>query len=159
MEVIKKEKTIEEIIGYRASDGKFFSSQEECEKYEQSAQLAIYNGFVGLSVDGKPFAECVIWEEYGYGSDEFELLVIEIKNENDLKVANMFAEMQEPHEDSSYVNRFSPEHIGKRLLVSIGDQYQPCLRIWGTEDEIVAGFAENLSWFFHPEKKEGENNE
>lgn len=159
MEVIKKTREVEEIIGYRASDGKFFSSQEECEKYEQSAQLAIYNGFIGLSVDGKPFAECVIWEDYGYGSDEFEMLVVEIKNENDLKVANMFAEMQEPHEESSYVNRFSPEHIGKRLLVSIGDQYQPCFRIWGTEDEIVLGFAKNLSTFFHSEKKEGENNE
>lgn len=159
MEVIKETREVEEIIGYRASDGKFFSSQEECEKYEQSARLAIYNGFIGLSVDGKPFSECTIWEDYGYGSDEFEMLVIEIKDENDLKVANMFAEMQEPKEDSTYyVNRFSPKYIGKRLLVSVGDQYQSCCRVWGTEDEVVTGFAKNLSGFFHP-KKEGENNE
>lgn len=158
MEVIKRTREVEEIIGYRASDGKFFSSQEECEKYEQSAQLAIYNGFVGLSVDGKPFSECTIWEDYGYGSEEWELLVIEIKNENDLKVANMFAEMQEPKEDVLYINRFKPEHIGKRLLVSIGSQYEKRCYIWGTEDEIIEGFKKNLNAFFYP-KKEGENNE
>ena len=158
MEVIKRERTIEEIIAYEAGDGTRFASEEECKQYENSANYAIYNSFIGLSVDGKPFSECTIWEDYGYGSEEWLLLVIEIKNENDLKVANMFAEMQEPKEDVKYTNRFKPEHIGKRLLVSIGSQYESRCYIWGTEDEIVEGFKKNLNTFFYP-KKGGEQSE
>jgi len=156
MEVIKRTREVEEVIAYEAADGTRFSSAEECEKYEQSAQLAIYNGFIGLSVDGKPFVETAIWDAYGYGSEEWEMLVIEIKNENDLKVANMFAEMQETNAD--YTNRFTSDHIGKRLLVSIGSQYESRCYIWGTEEDVVEGFKKNIAPFFHP-KKEGENNE
>ncbi len=158
MEVIKRTREVEEIIAYEAADGTRFSSAEECEKYEQSAQVAIYNGFIGLSVDGKPFVETAIWDRYGYGSEEWEMLVIEIKDENDLKIANMFAEMQEPEVDNIYTNRFKPEHIGKRLLVSIGSQYESRCYIWGTEEDVVERFKKDIAPFFNP-KKEGENNE
>ena len=158
MEVLKRTREIEEIIGYVADDGKRFSSAEECERYEESAHMAIYNGVVGLSVDGEPFSECNIWDRFGYGSEEWSLLVIEIKDEKDLKVANMFAEMQEPKVDNTYTNRFKPEHIGKRLLVSIGNQYESRCYIWGTEEDVIEMFKKDIAPFFHP-KKEGENNE
>ena len=91
MKELKITKTIEEVNGYEAFDGKIFKEKEECEKYERSAYGVITKEFEQLFV-GERFPECHIWEEYGYGSEEFEMAIIDIKDEKDLFIANKYFE-------------------------------------------------------------------
>lgn len=153
MKEIKYTRTIEEIVGYEASDGKQFKTEEECRKYENSAKYAIYDQFIRLSVNGT-FEECRIWENYGYGSEDYNLIVVHIKDENDLKVANMFAEMQVPNTKNEEKNRFSSSLIGKKVLVAIGNDYDTSCYIYGTEDEIVDKFRNDIDKFFNPKEEE-----
>ena len=152
MKELKITRTIEEITGYEADDGRRFKTEEECRKYENSAKYAIYNQFLKLGIS-EPFGECQIWENYGYGSEEWNLIIVDIKDENDLKIANMFAEMQVPKTSFPDNFRFNSSHIGKRLLVGIGSEYDPNCYIYGTFDDIVNKFKNDINKFFNPEDK------
>ena len=130
MKEIKRTRTVEEVVGYEASDGTRFNNQEECKKYEETAKGVIFNEFKRLII-GEPFGECTIWSDYGYGSDEFQLAVIEIKNADDLHTANMFAEAYK----FGYV--FTNDFIGKRILINLGyyGSYGDCGLYPRTEEE------------------------
>jgi len=147
MKELKTTKTIEEIYGYQASDGKFFEDKAECKKYEQTAEMVIYNDFKRLMVGGDTFSENQIWENYGYGSDDFSLAVIEIKDEADLRIANMFGEIHKK-------GTLSPDVIGKRILVSIGNEYNyDCGWFARTEEQLIEDFKKDIAKFFHPKKE------
>lgn len=152
MKEIKNTRTIEEVICYEAEDGTRFKNKEECETYENTAKSVIFNEFKQLMV-GEPFSECSIWEKYGYGGEEFELAVIEIKNADDLHTANMFAKAY------GYGYVFPNEMIGKRVLVNLGycGSYGDCNINPRTEEELVEDFKKNLKYFFYTEKERGEN--
>lgn len=154
MKEIKCTRQIEEVVAYEASDGTRFKSKEACETYENTAKVVIFNEFKQLIV-GEPFSECSIWENYGYGGEEFELAVIEIKNADDLHTANMFSEAY----GFDYI--FSNELIGKRVLVNLGyhGSYGDCGMNPRTEEELVESFKKNLKYFFYTEKERGENND
>ena len=155
MKEIKVTRTVEEITGYEADDGTRFKTEEECKKYENSAHYAIYNQFLKLGVS-EPFSECQIFENFGYGSEEYQLIVIDIKDENDLKIANMFAEMQVPKPDGSRLDRvrFGTNRIGQRLLVGIGDEYCENCYIYGTQEEIIEKFKQDIDKYYNPKPKE-----
>ena len=89
MKTLKYTKTEEIITGYEADDGHVFATEEECKKYEETARGVILHDLKQLMI-GEPFAECGIWERFGYGSEEFMLAVIEIKNADDLHTVKMF---------------------------------------------------------------------
>ncbi len=152
MKELKVTRTIEEVTGYEADDGRRFKTEEECRKYENSAKYAIYNQFIKLGIS-EPFSECQIWENYGYGSEEWSLIVVDIKDENDLKIANMFAEMQVPKTSFPDDFRFNSSHIGKRILVGIGSEYDANCYIYGTFDDLVNKFKNDMNKFFNPEDK------
>lgn len=149
MKEIKRTRTIEEVIGYEANDGTQFGSKEECEKYEDSAKSAIREMFLNRCVCGKPFIECSIFENFGYGGEEYEYVIMELKNVEDVKIATMFAGM--------YNSKFSVDlnqYIGKRVLVGIGfvfDSYDKDFVIRGTEDELIEQFKHDIAKFFRPE--------
>jgi len=149
MTEIKRTRTIEEVTGYKANDGRFFKDKEECEKYEQTAKMVIFNDFKRLIVGGDTFVECCIWENFGYGSEEYELAVIEIKDKEDLRIANMYGEINKKG------TPLTEDVIGKRVLVHIGDIYCRDAR-WNpkTEDELIESFKTQIKKFFHPEEKE-----
>lgn len=153
MKELKHTKTIEETYGYQATDGKVFNSKEECEKYEKTAEMVIYNDFKQLMVGGDVFAECSLWENYGYGSEEYEYAIIDIKNADDLRIANMYGEINRK-------GQLSPDYIGKRILVHMGYQYDRNVG-WcaHTEEELIEDFKKEIGLFFHPKAKEGEAND
>lgn len=158
MKVVEVEKTIKEITGYRAEDGTFFRTKEECEKYEDTAKAVIRGRFHKLFV-GEQFAECVIYEDFGYGSEEFDMAVIEIKSEEDVKTVEMYAEMV----GSSFTNfdnkPITTKDIGKRYLVGFNDCCgSDCLYINGTMEEQIEHFRHEMDKFFNPEKYKVEDN-
>ena len=157
MKEIKTTRTVEEVIAYEADDGMRFKSADECKKYENSAHYAIYNQFLGLAIS-KPFPECTIFENFGYGSDEYNLVIVDIKDEKDLKIANMFAEMQVPklNEGDEKKFRFDSSRIGQRILVAIGNEYSKNCYVYGTQEELIEMFKHDIEKFYNPKPKEEE---
>ena len=143
-------RTVEEVTGYYADDGTFFRDKAECEKYEQTAKMVIFKEFKALMI-GEPFPECSIWERFGYGGEEYELAVIEIKDKEDLRIANMYGEINKKG------TPLTEDVIGKRVLIDIGDTY--CRDAsWRprTEEELIEMFKEDIKKFFHPEENKKE---
>ena len=50
MKAITNVKTVEEIVGYEACDGTRFTTKEECQKYENTAEAVIKGRFKKLVV-------------------------------------------------------------------------------------------------------------
>ena len=156
MKESKRTKTVEEIIGYEAEDGTMFKEKEECVKYEATAKAVIYDRFKQLIVD-EPFLECHIWERFGYGGEEFQLAVIEIKNEDDLNALNMFHKAYKFYENKP----ISSDFIGHRVLINLGYVYDggmgDCSMQPRTEEQLIEDFKTDIKKFFYPneQKKEG----
>lgn len=173
MREIKVTKTIEEVKGYEAFDGKIFSSEVECKKYESSAYAVIRKQLneIAISVDGgihNTFAECEIYENYGYGSEEFEYMIVDIKNEEDLRVVNQYYEFIKAEDGlkEDVVKRLEvpKEYIGKRVMINIGFDYDKSTSARPmTMDELITLFTKDIRSFFYPEKtikeKKGNDNE
>lgn len=154
MKAIKVTKTIEEITGYQAEDGTIFTTEAECKKYEESAYAAVKAMFDKICVEqswgGKEFAECNIFESFGYGGEEFCFVVADIKTEEDLKVANMYGKMRDPHWKST----IGTEYIGKRVLIALGnDCWDKVFYVRGTEDSMIEEFKRTMEEFFRPDQK------
>lgn len=145
MKEIKTTRTIEEVTGYEANDGTVFKTKEECEKYEQTARAVIRNNFKRLMV-GEEFCEASIWERFGYGSEEYMLAVIDVKNEEDFKAVQMLCEFEKCGQVKA------KDFIGKRILVNVGYNcdYDSYLNP-RTEDELIEQFKADIKKFFHPE--------
>ena len=149
MKEIKRTKTIEEVVGYEAFDGKIFKTEEECKTYEKSAYGILRKGLEDLIV-GESFNETMIFEDFGYGSEEYGLAVIEIKDEADLFKANHYYE---------YVNNgcklIGKEYIGKRVLVNLGYEWDRAVPpVPRTEDELKECLERAIKTYFYPDKKE-----
>ena len=150
MTEIKRTKTIEELVGYEAFDGKTFKTEDECRNYEQSAYGVLRKGLEDLMV-GESFNETMIFEDFGYGSDEYGLAVIEIKDEDDLFKANHYYEYV--FKNNKLIGK---EYIGKRVLINLGTEWDravpPNPR---TEDELKECLERAIKTYFYPDKKEG----
>jgi hypothetical protein len=162
MEVKKITKTVEEVVGYVAFDGTEFKDKDECCKYEGTAEAVIKRGFIkncvkfmheeseaAISGDGYFCAGC--------GEDCYDAVVF-IKNEEDLKYAQMFQEITCDHNAK---RKFTVNDIGKKLLVYIGYRdyktdnvnYDYC-HIYGTLEDIVEEFRYAVyRMFLAPEDK------
>lgn len=152
MKELKRTKTIEEVYAYEAKDGKQFTTKEECEKYEQSAEYAVEQMFESICVkrDGEArFSECYIFENYGYGGEDYCYVVADIKTEEELKIANMYGKMRA----SMYFKPLEAKYIGKRVLIAIGDKWSPEFYVRGTEEEMVEEFKRTMATFFRPDEK------
>lgn len=155
MKEITVTKTVVEVTGYEASDGTRFNTKEECMKYEQSAEAAVSKMFEDICV--KPygdthFAECEIYENYGYGSEEYLDVIADIKTEKELKIANMYCDMWAGKNGKRLDNKY----IGKRVLIAVGIDWDRTFYAVGTEEEMIEGFKKTMAGFFRPEEKGGE---
>lgn len=150
MREIKRTRTIEEITGYEANDGTYFTTEEECLKYERSAEAAIREMFNNICVKhngNASFAESEIFENYGYGNEEYEYVIADIKTETELKIANMYCDIWA----GSFGKKLKNDSIGKRVLIRIGNTFSQDFIPVGTEEEIVEDFKKTMAKFFRPE--------
>ena len=155
MKEIKTTRTIEVVSGYEAFDGKLFKSKEECEKYENSVYGVLAKELKKIMVGGDEFAECDIFEHFGYGSEEFGMAILDIKTEKELNVVNRYYE----YVCKGTNNLIGSEYIGKRVLVSTGNDYDryvnPCPH---TEEELIEQFKKDIQKFFRPETTDNKAN-
>lgn len=167
MKEIKRTRTVEEVTGYEAFDGKMFKTKEECENYEGTAYAVLRKRLnsLAVSVDGgihSTFAECEMFEKYGYGSEEYEYMIVDIKNADDLMTVNQYYEYMKKSYNVKPENLkndiISDKYIGKRVLINIGYNYdlayEPDPR---TMDELIDQFRKDMNSFFYPEEKGKEN--
>ena len=102
------------------------------------------------------FPECSIFENFGYGSDEWMLVVVEMKSAEDLKIVDMYRK-EHLHETqlNHPKNMLTKDHIGKRILVGIGQHYEgyDAFYVYGTVDEMVEKFRNDILMYFKPEIK------
>ena len=160
MEVKKITKTVEEVVGYVAFDGKEFKVKEECEKYEATAHAVIKREFIEKCVRYEVEETVASGYEDGYycagcGEDYYDAVVF-IHNEDELRIAQMFQEIVQP----AAKRRFTTEDIGKDLIVAIGERdyntkklyYDNCY-IYGTFDEMVDEFKNSIDKLFDESNK------
>jgi len=161
MEVKKITKTVEEVVGYVAFDGREFKEQAECEKYEATAHAVIKREFVEKCVKHE-VEEAVATgngDDYycsGCGEDYYDAIVC-IHNEDELRIAQMFQEVVRPY----VKRRFTTDDIGKELVVVIGERdyktkkflYDNCY-IEGTVDEMVENFRTSILRLFDADNKQ-----
>lgn len=144
MKKIEVEKVIKEDVGYESNDGHVFETESACRDYENSANYVIEMEFKKLLVGNETFAESDIFTNQGYGSEEYKMGVLDIKNADDLKIANQYMH--------SRLNKImSPDVIGKKVLVNIGypfDQIQGIDPNPRTEEELIEQFKNDIHCFF-----------
>lgn len=151
MKEIKRTRTIEEVTGYEAEDGTVFKTEQECITYEETAKAVITKAFKELCVGDGFFSECQIWDNFGYGSEEFDLAVIDIKSETDLEIANRYYKMDKTPDD----DLISKDFIGKRVLVNIGFCFDSVKSINPnprTKEMLIEQFTKDMAKFFEPEE-------
>lgn len=145
--VVEKVLVIEENVLWKAYDGKTFTSEEECKKYEETAESVIKKAFMKLVV-GNIVPECDIWANYGYGSEEFMMAIIDIKDANDLMIANKYLDFRKADEliDSKY--------IGKRIMVNLGYFYEDNIYKVNprTMEEVIEQFTKDMAKIFKKEE-------
>ena len=154
MEVKKITKTVEEVVGYIAYDGTEFKDRNECCKYEETARAIIHKRFKELIVKdivgidladyGSAYVCAAIDECYHYA-------LVRIKNENDLKVAQMYKELEHKGAERD----FTTSYIGHDLIVGIGERYD-CCYIYGTFEECIDNFRKAMNKFYKTETTETE---
>ena len=170
MKELKRTREVTEVYGYESGDGKFFKTEEECKKYEETARYAIDKAFFDLCVrqdedksfNGIMFSECGIFENFGYGSEEWMLVVVEMKSAEDLKIVDMYRK-EHLHgsllDDPKYM--LTKDHIGKRVLVGIGQHYEgyDAFYVYGTVDEMVEKFRNDILMYLDPQIETTEDKE
>ena len=162
MKELTRTREVTEVYGYESDDGTYFKTEEECRKYEETARYAIDKAFFDLCVrqdedksfNGVMFAECGIFENFGCGSDEWMLVVVEMKSAEDLKIVDMYRK-EHLHETqlNHPKNMLTKDHIGKRVLVGIGQHYEgyDAFYVYGTVDEVVEKFRNDILMYFDPQ--------
>ena len=149
--IVKETTKVIEEVTYEAYDGESFKDEQECIKYEETARAVIEKAFYALMVGGEPFDETRIWENFGYGSEEYDFAVIDIKDAHDLEIANRYYTF---HKASEII---PDSFIGKKVLVQIGYCYDsiketnPNPR---TMEELIEQFTNDMDKFFNPKPKE-----
>lgn len=126
---------------------------KELKRTETIEKVVVYMRFRKLVV--KELRECEVFENQGYGSEEYVYYVIDIKDENDVNTYNHFAQFT--YEKKTIDNSY----IGKRILVGVGYEFENwksrTLHVEGTIDDLKKQFAEDMEKVFADKK--GDTNE
>lgn len=152
MEIKKKEiQRIEYKTAYVANDGTEFSNDEECRKYEQTAQCAINQAFNKLPQQSTfdPCGET----SFPYMGCEDTLNAVKIRNVNDLEVLNKWICSRPGFEDKC----LGAEAIGTIQLIVTYD-YDNGVWCLGTPEELKKKYADFVDEICSKlVEKEGEN--
>lgn len=150
MKEIKK--TVETVTGYEAFDGTQFTEKEQCEAYESTALNVVLARLKKLVI--KELYENEIFENQGYGSEEYQYWVMDIKDKADVDLFNQFRYF------TSGGTEMTDDYIGKRVLVGTGYCYDAfkyrSLYIKGTYDEMIEQYKKDLEKVFKEKEDETE---
>lgn len=137
-----------EVIKYKAKDGKIFDTENECLEYEEETKT-IEDRFLDLCIDHTIFAECDIYENFGYGGNEYYYAVIEIKNENDIQTVKDYFKYTNA---MNYENIDWRKYIGKKILVDVEFTWDRVIPHPKTKEELIEDFKHDINKYFKDEE-------
>ena len=133
-EIVKKEH--KEI--YVSFDGKEWETEAACEKYESTEENYYRKNFYKhvKKVNSEYYT---IFNEYA-GSEDYDIATLDVSDRNALEDINKFILFKYPK--GKLVDE---KYIGKTVAISLGYQEDSVgTWIWGTADEIIKMFANNI---------------
>lgn len=140
MKEIKRTRIIEEVTGYEASDGTVFKTEDECVKYEGTAEAVITKRFFSHVVKGSkdrgvvdPRGTIIL-----QGYEEDVDVLYDMKDEEAVKDFEMYAQLKEHYCGDQDVSKYK----GEIILVSLYVGYEERCYISGTQKEILENFTE-----------------
>ncbi len=147
MKEVTREKTITEVAYYEAIDGMQFGSREDCEEYEKSAEMVLFNEL-------EPYHKGKITENdlyNGIGSEEYDLDIYYIPDTDILHKLNIYRTML----DSS-AKIIEDKYLGKTILLSwdYDRQYSYCE---GTIDDVLTKIRNAYNKAIEPKEEEKES--
>ena len=145
MHPIIEEKIVKEITGYRADDGTWFRTEDQCKQYEESATYAAERAAKEYQTK---FADAeTVFAGYN-GCYEDEISVYDIKDTKALQVVNTYlASLTKSNE------MIRPEYIGHKVCVQ-RYAYDVIACVRGTRAEMESEFSALMDKLF----KDGDDN-
>lgn len=149
----KEIQKIEHATIYIANDGTEFRDEDECRKYENTAECAIKEMFNKLNPqvtynvgDSNPF--------YVLGCDD-DLYAVKIENTNQLEIVNKWIRVQDKYQS----NTLGDDAIGTIQLIN---NYLDGILILGTPEQLKEKYCEAIDQLFDKlveksEEPKGEN--
>ena len=133
MKKVTKTKTTEQIY-YEAIDGTLFSNEEECRKYEKSAEVVLY----GMIKD-KVVGITTPWDLLGQGCDDNKIYVYRVDSLSTVELLNRYIYLKTGSE-----NIIKENMIGKDIIVEWGydEDYVCC---YGTLDDYYSRIISHYS--------------
>ena len=135
---VKEIQITKEEITYIANDGTEFKIEDECRKYEDTAECAIWSALAKI-VQEKSSVESIIDDSIGFAYDGV-FYAIQINSTNDIEIVNKWIvnTLGEKYAEEKCI---STEAIGKTLIF---EEYEGWIVNWGTIDEMVERFKKSL---------------
>lgn len=112
MREVKRTRTIEEVTGYEATDGTYFTTKEECKKYEESAL-----GVLAGRITKYRIGETTIYGLLDEGSDDCGVDIYRIPDADAAQSIAQYVVLQT--RDNTYSTMFD-KYIGKEVIIMWG---------------------------------------
>ncbi len=121
-------RTIEEVNGYIADDGTWFRTKEECQKYEESAKMVLFN-----MVKDKLVGKTNIYHLLEEGCEDCDAEIYSVDSMKTLELLNRYFSLSTFHSQKNVV---STDMIGKNIIIFWDYDRDVC---WsrGTIDDLL----------------------
>ena len=102
-------RTIEEVNGYIADDGKWFKEKEECQRYEESAKMVVFK-----MIQCKRLGGTTIYELIGEGSDDCDVEIYSVDSIETVELLNRYIALSTYDKKADLI---TTEMVGKEVLL------------------------------------------
>ena len=154
MKAITTEIIEKRITGWEAKDGKYFKTEEDCKKYEESAECAARCAMQRYVVcDCRPDD---VSGDLPWPGDEGNVIGFNIEDENALNTVNFFLDWRFRCQEKTekFAERLiQPKYIGKVVFIEVY-AYDDDFRIMGTEEEIIDSIKDAFKKVLNKESEE-----
>lgn len=146
MEIIKRTRTIEEVVGYKSKDGKEFATKEECEKWEKSAKGVLMDMYKSLEHLGRISEQDLLYlggcDDYFYDIVKPNSVAdIEIEN---LKITDWNIEQFGYKPITTFFTDFSiADNFGESAVI---DTYNRAFEYWKSDCKYLTELVMVLNW-------------
>ena len=155
MKVNEIKKTIEQVVRveYIAEDGTVFYNEEECKKYEESANAIIGARFRKMAIITNPY------HLFNSGDEDRYCYIVNVKNSEDLDILRRYVLMREYGNSAKeeyakqVIEHFPDEIIGKTIIVD-GGYENDWFYSMGTIEEYISGVQKRYEETVNPKKEE-----
>ena len=137
-----------ERITWIASDGKVFETEEECKKYEATAEFAIISAFNDIpkkTCEGQDFLN-----NAAYMACDSDMYAITISNADVLEIVNKYLKLYtDCNHESPY--QIPVKYVGKRIILEL---YEGYVCNYKTPEEYKKQLCQAVDHFFGEESQE-----